>query len=172
MVRNTVTDNIILLASRVGLIIGVAGLVFVMLSIFFTGCTPAPQSFGLSAVARKNAAPPPFHGKPAHKPVDYDLTGTWKVWLYETPERKSKRERWEATWLLVKKPEGYWVDGNGQGSFRLENVYGLQEPGVPQYLHWTKPNDTAVYFSINKQSFGLLRMTDEEGEEYMAVRTD
>lgn len=107
-----------------------------------------------------------FLGKPADKPLDYDLSGTWTVFRYETAERPSKLARWEALWTLHKTKAGCWTEQNGQGWFHLLG------DTPPQTLRWERADGKCLHFSINEQRFGLLLMTGSDDELYQAVRTE
>lgn len=105
-----------------------------------------------------------FRGGPAECRVWFDLTGIWHVIRFKNPEDTAKTSRWEETWTLARNqvPDGlFWRDTRGA-------AYYLTIGDVPQFLH----TDQLGMLSINRVSFGLLMMTDENGSRYMAMRTD
>lgn len=118
-----------------------------------------------------------FRGTPAEKPVKWDLSGTWNAWRYGTKEKPGKKGRWEAKWVLKEAhaaidSEMVFKDQNGQGEFYIRRNTRGEGPWTGDLLVWAKPDGSWQAFSINEQSYGCLTMTGDDGEFYMAVRTD
>ncbi len=122
---------------------------------------------------------PKFSGEPAGRRISWDLQGIWRVSRFGTKERPGKLGRWEATWNLQYKDvavSGVLVDQNKQGCFWLSTwEVGGEVNGVTRVadvLVWEHSDGKRWYLSVNEQSFGLLMMTGNDGEQYMAVRSD
>lgn len=116
------------------------------------------------------------------KQIDFDLSGTWNVSRFGTKLQPQKGERWETTWIL-RKPGGnrhnVWLSGDCMASgencdvFRLVTVpIGGINNGDGQVLIWQRARGAPINFSINEQSFGMLRMTGNDGDGYLAVRAE
>ena len=120
---------------------------------------------------------PVFQGAPAEKRITWDLAGIWSVQRFGTAEKPGKLGRWEAKWTLkvsyVSISNERLYEDEGQGDFYLSRDGEANNlPWKGDILVWVKRNDVVRYFSINEQSFGFLMMTGDDGERYMAVRSD
>ena len=111
------------------------------------------------------------------KPIDYDLSGIWDVSRFGTKKHPQKGERWEVKWNLRKangNRHNVWFDrdckSDGCDVFRLLTV--PVGKGSGQVLVWQRLDGTVWNFSINEQQFGFLQMTGDDGDGYMAVRTE
>lgn len=111
-----------------------------------------------------------FKGEPASKQVDFDLVGTWKVSRFGTPERPGKKGRWEAHWHLSKINHPLWTDRDSRAFLSLIPVEVNGKPA--EFLKWEKPDGSVMKFSINEMDFGVLTMTGDDDELYLAVRTE
>ena len=151
-------------------------LVCLIVVCLLAGCSSSPPTS--APTPKQPDAVSTFFGTPAKKRIDWDLSGTWNVNRFGTEKKPQKGDRWEAKWML-KEAHGNrqqtWLDRNSGGVWRLvgfpiDNVKGVTK--FADVLVWDQANGERMCFSINDQRFGYLEMTDEHGEQYMAVRTD
>lgn len=121
--------------------------------------------------AVQKAILPEFQTGEIAPPIDFDLVGTWEVMRFGTAEKPQKGERWETKWTLKKtRRDDIWEERDGPDVFRLLTV--PCGPVTGQILSWQRPDGTFWNFSINEQKFGFLMMTGEDGDRYMALRTE
>lgn len=171
------------LANRLTFLLGVMAII--------TGCTtswmldqppapPPPESSdsdrdlkiymnGMDAGRRAERGEPKFHGEPAADGlVDFDLVGEWEAMRYSLPDRKTPSPgRWQAKYTLCRDGSAgdlHWLDENGQGYFSLTGA-------MPQHLVFTGGKIERTY-SINEWSFGMLKVTGDDGEQYLFVRRE
>lgn len=138
------------------------------LAVVLSGCSPnAPNT----ETSQATMPEPVFQGKPAEKRITWDLSGIWSVSRFGTKENPGKLGRWEAKWTLRRASRQVWDDEVGHARFLL-NAVPVGNSDIAEMLVWERPDGTNWYFSINEQSFGFLLMTGDDGEQYMAVRSD
>lgn len=112
----------------------------------------------------------PFHGEPA-RPITWDMWGDWTLTRTERKDGQAgKGERFEETWHLQKREDNgilVWYDKTRGETFTL--IPGL---GKGDRLRWRRYRGRIFDFSVNEQSYGMLVLTDQDGENYLAVRTE
>lgn len=153
---------------------------FVLLILALAGCSDRPVLTTPTAATSAEAdIANVFRGPPADKRIGWDLAGTWSISRFGTKEKPGKLGRWEAKWTLVRMnaevSEHDYRDENGQGKFWLGSALAPEKVGpdrVADTLVWQKPDGNRMVLSINEQSFGLLMMTGDDDEQYLAVRSD
>jgi hypothetical protein len=122
--------------------------------------------------ARAEPDPPlaPFVGKPAPA-VTWDLWGDWTLTRTARADGKAGAPgRFDESWHLRRredKSKPVWTDPNRGETFTL-----VPGNGKGDRLRWRRYLGRVYDFSINRQSYGLLIMTDQDGENYMAVRSE
>ena len=113
------------------------------------------------------------------KPIDFDLAGTWSVSRFGTKHQPQKGDRWEGTWKIGKRTSQrlrIWPEddckGHGCEAYKLLTVpVGDGSLRSGEVLVWLRVGERR-YFSINEQRFGFLQMTGDDGDGYIAVRTE
>lgn len=132
----------------------------VLLTFFCQGC-------GVTEPIETEPPPLIFIGEPAAKPIDFNLSGVWKAFRFETPDKPGKIGPWEAIWRLRQIGAQCWEDANGQGVFKITR------PGqTHQHLIWNRTNGPALHLSVNDCIHNTLIMNGDDGEQYMAIRTE
>jgi hypothetical protein len=104
---------------------------------------------------------------PKCDPVDFDIVGSWNVFNYvEEDEPPSSKTRFEANWHLENQNER-WRDKHGLGLFELAGKN-------PEVLIWWRAETAGgtMFFAITEQRFGIMFLTGEDGQKYMAIRTE
>lgn len=167
-------------------------IVAVLIVSFVAGCSsPATPTTKTLTVTSPEPTPfidqpiPPFVGKPT-KSITWDLWGDWMISRFSDRETRadvndrdlfSRLEdgkelagRFEESWHprpRDDKSKLTWVDPIRGETFTL-----ISGDGKGDRLRWKRYRGRVFDFSINQQSYGLLVMTDQDGENYLAVRRE
>jgi hypothetical protein len=111
---------------------------------------------------------PDFKGKPAAKRITWLLHGDWEINATEREDGKPS-ERFKESWHIQKnkdKDSNIWYDKYRGEKFTLHAT----EQG--DILVWRRYLGREFHFSVHRSSYGVLTMTDQDGDHYMAIRTD
>lgn len=129
--------------------------------------TPAPPP---KRTAQLDDPIAPFVGKP-DKPITWDLWGDWMLTRMMREDGKPGAPgRFDESWHIQKRKDAsklVWQDPNRGETFTL-----IPGNGKGDRLRWRRYLGRIFDFSINKQSYGHLLMTDQDGENYFALRKE
>jgi hypothetical protein len=144
----------------------------VVLACVAFGCSkrmpvPAPPpDFEVLTVAP--TVEPPFVGKRADGPIAWPLWGDWEITRTEREDGKPS-SAFRESWHPRKNADPLalvWHDPGRAETFTLHHT------DAGDMLTWRRYRGREFHFSIHRQSFGSLVMTDQDGDCYMAVRTE
>ena len=145
-----------------------------LLALLLIGCGASSSPLATTPVETPE---PKFKGEPAEQRVNWSLAGTWNVQRFGTAKNPGKLGAWETKWNIRQHEDhqGYFDPISGDEFWLSMTPVGETVNGVTRvadFLVWKQTNGKRWYFSINEQSFGLLMMTGNDDERYMAVRSD
>jgi hypothetical protein len=146
-----------------------------LLALLLVGCAKPPTTTDKLPIAQTvhetaEKVPPlsPFQGK-RDKPITWDLWGDWHICNVETPGRTTHSPRWEESWhprQRTDKSRLVWLD-----PIRGE-LFAMFHTPQGDIIRWRRHRGRIVDFSVNEQHYGVLLMTDQDGESYLATRQD
>lgn len=134
-----------------------------------------PKPSSVEPVALAHAYGPelaPFRGKVA-EPIKWDLWGDWEIVRTAREDgQEGAPGRWQESWHprpREDKTMPLWLDPQRGEVFVLVPGNGKM---TGDRLRWRRYRGKIFDFSVNRQSYGLLVMTDQDGEIYLAVRQE
>lgn len=114
----------------------------------------------------------PFRGKVA-EPITWDLWGDWTIMRTERRDgKKTDKGRFDESWHPRKGKDStrrdVWEDPQRGELFAI--IRGGKGEG--ERIRWRRYRGRVFDFSVNRQSYGLLILADQDGENYLAIRQE